>query len=59
MTIPGMVFRDADLTWINVYECTLDIITHIHRPLPDAALQGRTTRPINLCISRRGEVSFD
>jgi Tfx family DNA-binding protein len=59
MTIPRIIYKKADQNGIKVYENTLDIISMIHENIPEAALHRRANRPINIFISRNGEVSFD
>jgi Tfx family DNA-binding protein len=59
MTIPRIIYKKADQNGIKVYENTLDIISKIHENIPEAALHRRANRPINIFISRNGEVSFD
>lgn len=59
MTIPRIIFKEADQNGIKVYENTLDIISKIHETIPEAGLHRRVNRTINIFISRNGEVSID
>ena len=59
MDIPGIIFDEADKAGIKVTENSLDVVTMIHKSIPDIIQHRRIERQITAFINREGEVSFD
>ncbi|MCD4844826.1 MAG: Tfx family DNA-binding protein [Methanosarcinales archaeon] len=59
MDIPAIIFDKADKAGIKVTENSLDVVTMIHKSIPDVIQHRRIERQITAYINREGEVSFD
>ena len=59
MDIPGIIFDEADKAGIKVTENSLDVVTMIHKSIPNVIQHRRIERQITAFINREGEVSFD
>ncbi|MCL7412130.1 MAG: Tfx family DNA-binding protein [ANME-2 cluster archaeon] len=58
MSIPRIIFNEADSAGIKMHGNTLDIITQIHKTVPGAIEHRRVKHPFIIYISRSGEISF-
>ncbi|MBW6517408.1 MAG: Tfx family DNA-binding protein [ANME-2 cluster archaeon] len=59
MSIPRIIFNEADRAGIKMHGNTLDIITQIHETMPGVIEHRRVKRSFVIFISRTGEVSFE
>ncbi|MCL7415691.1 MAG: Tfx family DNA-binding protein [ANME-2 cluster archaeon] len=59
MSIPRILFKEADSAGIKINENTLDIITLIHETVPGVIEHRRVKRPFVIFVNRSGEISFE
>lgn len=58
MSIPRIIFNEADRAGIKMHGNTLDIITQIHETVPGVIEHRRVKRPFVIFINRNGEITF-